>query len=108
MPGLVEHNEGSKKVTELLPIIEALEHAHDHAARAKWLLRCPIDILGRYEMTIRNRLMHAGFPAGLRYLDDIRIMKSAVRREDGQLSHAQVDILAVASAQLLSAVEASR
>lgn len=90
-------------MTGLLPIIEMLEQASDHAARAQWLLCCPFDILGRYETTIRNRLMHAGFPAGLRYLDDIRVVKSAVRREDGQLSGAQIDILASAGAALTAA-----
>lgn len=95
-------------MTELLPIIEQLDHAPDHAARAKWMLCCPLDILGRYEATIRNRLMHAGFPAGLRYLDDVRVVKSAVRREDGQLSGAQIDILASAGAALTAAAEVTR
>lgn len=93
---------------ELLTIIEQLDRAPDHAARAEWLLRCPLDILGRYEATIRNRLMHARFPAGLRYLDDIRIMKSGVRRDDGQLSETQVDVLAGAEAQLRAAAEAAQ
>lgn len=90
-------------MTELLPIIEQLASASSYAERATWLLRCPLDILGRYETTIRNRLMHVGFAAGISYLDDIRIMKTGVRREDGQLSLGQTDILADAANVLIAA-----
>jgi hypothetical protein len=92
-------------MTDLLPIIEKLASAAHHADRATWLLRCPIDILGRYDGTIRNRLMHAGFHAGIRYLDDIRIIKSAVRREDGHLSLSQTDMLSDAGERLVSAAQ---
>ncbi|MDW5313747.1 hypothetical protein [Rhizobium sp. PL01] len=87
----------------LLPIIEQLAAAAHHADRANWLLRCPLDILGRYDGTIRNRLMHAGFPAGIGYLDELRTVKCAVRREDGQLSLAQTDMLSDAAERLRAA-----
>lgn len=89
----------------LLPIIAQLADATHHTDRADWLLRCPLDILGRYDGTIRNRLMHAGFQAGIRYLDDIRIMKCAVRREDGHLSLVQTDMLSDASERLRAAAD---
>jgi len=89
----------------LLPIIEQLAEAADHAARARWLLRCPLDILGRYEGTIRNRLMHAGFIAGLDYLDALRVVKSSVRGEDGQLTGEQVLLLEAAGLRLAAAAQ---
>ncbi len=68
----------------LLPIIEQLADARTDQERADWLLRCPLQILGKYEMTIRNRLMHAGFLAGTEYLEAELVGLRAVRGPDGQ------------------------
>jgi hypothetical protein len=72
-------------MTALLPIIEQLDEAHHDQARADWLLRCPLQILGKYEMTIRNRLMHAGFHAGIQYVEVELICLRAVRGAEGEL-----------------------
>ncbi|MEY9718806.1 hypothetical protein [Sinorhizobium fredii] len=72
-------------MTGLLPIIEQLDDARDNQARADWLLRCPLQILGKYEMTIRNRMLHAGFHAGIRYVEVELICLRAVRDLDGEI-----------------------
>lgn len=72
-------------MTALLPIIEQLDDARDDQTRAEWLLRCPLQILGKYEMTIRNRLMHAGFHAGIQYVEIELICLRAVRGVEGEL-----------------------
>lgn len=69
-------------MNELLPIIAELAEAKSHAARASWLLSCPIVILRRYDMTIRNRLMLAGFSQGLLYLEDLQAVLSRTRNPD--------------------------
>lgn len=66
-------------MSNLLPIIEQLADAKSHGERARWLLACPVDILGRYDMTIRNRLMHGGFLPGIDYLNDLRVLLSGTR-----------------------------
>lgn len=53
----------------LLPIIEELADAPNHAARADWLLSCPLAILMTYQTTIRARLRNAGFLDGVEYLE---------------------------------------
>lgn len=72
-------------MTALLPIIEQLDDARDDQARADWLLRCPLQILGKYEMTIRNRLQLAGFHAGVQYVEVELICLRAVRGAEGEL-----------------------
>ncbi len=69
----------------LLPIIEQLDDALDDQARADWLLRCPLQILGKYEMTIRNRLQLAGFHSGIQYVEVELICLRAVRGAEGEL-----------------------
>ena len=66
-------------MSNLLPIIEQLENCGTHLERAAWLRSCPIDILRRYDSTIRNRLMHASFQTGIDYMDDLRVQMSATR-----------------------------
>lgn len=88
-------------MSNLIPIIEQLQDAKTHKERATWLKQCPFDILGRYDMTIRNRLMNAGFPAGLDYLDTVRVAKSAVRDPDtGCFSADSDDVLIAAAVEL--------
>ena len=70
---------------QLLPIIEELADAADHAARARWLLACPFSIMLTYDMTIRNRLRHAGFLAGVEYVDAIGVVLRSTRDEHGDL-----------------------
>jgi hypothetical protein len=53
----------------LNPLIEQLAGAVDDAARAQWLLKCPISILMTYQSTIRNRLLLSGFAVGVAYFD---------------------------------------
>lgn len=72
-------------MTALLPIIEQLVEARDDQARADWLLRCPLQVLGKYEMTIRNRLMHAGFHAGVTYVETELVCLRSVRDAYGEL-----------------------
>lgn len=69
----------------LLPIIEQLADARSDQERADWLLRCPLQILGKYEMTIRNRLHHAGFLAGIQYVEVELICLRAVRGVEGEI-----------------------
>lgn len=64
----------------LMPIIEELEDAADDAARARWLLSCPLLYLLKYQDTIRNRLRIRGFLAGVDYLDAEIVRMRAVRR----------------------------
>ncbi|WP_313193080.1 hypothetical protein [Shinella zoogloeoides] len=81
-------------MNELLPIIAELADAKSHRERAAWLRSCPIDILRRYDMTIRNRLMHAGFHAGIDYLDRIRTFLQSTRDgETGLFRHGAVQAL---------------
>ncbi len=72
-------------MSHLLPIIEQLADARDNQARLEWLMRCPMGILSKYRDTIRNRLMHANFPAGVQYLEAMAIAMQAVRGPDGEL-----------------------
>jgi hypothetical protein len=66
----------------LLPILEELMDAPDHAGRAAWLLACPFNILITYQATIRNRLLCTYFAEGVAYLEfEISIGRS--RRECG-------------------------
>lgn len=86
----------------LLPIIEILADAKCHADRAEWLLACPIAILRKYDMTIRNRLMHAECAGGLSYLEDLSTVLNATRDpQHGLLSSASHDILFLAGQRLL-------
>lgn len=66
-------------MTGLLPIIEELANARSHEDRAAWLLSCPFGILRKYDFTIRNRLLNAGFPAGLDYLEVVGLALNSVR-----------------------------
>ena len=70
-------------MSDLLPIIEELANARTDAERAQWLLRCPPGYLGKYEMTIRNRLQVAGFLAGVAYLEVERLVIWMPRDDDG-------------------------
>lgn len=69
----------------LLPIIEQLADARSDQERADWLLRCPLQILGKYEMTIRNRLHHAGFLAGITYVETELVCLRGTRDGHGEL-----------------------
>lgn len=65
----------------LLPIIEELMDAPDHAARARWLLACPLTVLITYQGTIVNRLRHARFPLGVAYVEAEIVRHRRVRRD---------------------------
>lgn len=80
-------------MSNLVPIIEELENCRSDAERARWLLRCPSGYLGKYEMTIRNRLMIAGFTAGLDALETERIAIWMPRKPDGGLSDKAAELL---------------
>lgn len=82
-------------MNELLPIIALLADAKTHVERAEWLRSCPIVILRRYDMTIRNRLMLAGFSQGLSYLEDLQAALSRTRDgATGVFGDEAIDILA--------------
>lgn len=90
-------------MSDLLPIIEQLSDARTHLQRAEWLVRCPFDILDRYDFTIRNRLQLAGFHAGLEYLERVRTAKRGTRDGEGLFSDSQNDVLRAAAAALWNA-----
>jgi len=92
-------------MNELLPIIAELASAKTHLQRAEWLLSCPIVYLRQYDMTIRNRLYHAGFRIGIAYLDDMYVHMSATRcRETGSFrQETQEAIAALGSIMLIAA-----
>jgi hypothetical protein len=70
-------------MSALLPIIEELADAADHAARARWLLETPLAVLIRDQVTIGRLLSVAGFHEGLAYLAAEVAALSAVRGPDG-------------------------
>ncbi|MDX0057935.1 hypothetical protein GOC19_16000 [Sinorhizobium meliloti] len=70
-------------MSALLPIIEELADAADHAARARWLLETPLAVLIRDQVTIGRLLSAAGFHEGLAYLAAEIAALSAVRGTDG-------------------------
>lgn len=80
-------------MSNLVPIIEELANARSDAERALWLLQCPPGYLGKYEMTIRNRLMSVGFTAGLDALETERLVIWMPRKADGSLSDKAADLL---------------
>lgn len=84
-------------MSNLLPIIEELADAPDNTARARWLLACPFSIMLTYDMTIRNRLRHAGFLAGVEYVDAIGVVMRSTRDEHGDLRTAAQEIAEGAS-----------
>lgn len=69
----------------LLPIIEELADAPDHAARARWLLACPLSVLFKYQDTIINRLRNAHFPDGVAYVE-AELVRCRVVRSDGLMT----------------------
>jgi len=92
---------------ELLPIIAELADARSHFERARWLLACPIAILRRYDMTIRNRLMLAGFHVGIDYLETIIVGQSATRDPaSGLPAAATIEMLSLAGRELVDWAEA--
>ncbi len=93
-------------MNELLPIIAQLADARSHVERAEWLLSCPVDILGRYDMTIRNRLMHGGFIPGVDYLNDLRVLLAGTRdRATGMFSERTQASIAAIGGLLLDSAE---
>ncbi|MCF3642988.1 hypothetical protein LXM94_23780 [Rhizobium sp. TRM95111] len=56
-------------MNELRDGARQIADATDERGRAAALLDCPLSIPMTCEFTIRNRLMAAGFRAGLAYLD---------------------------------------
>ncbi|MBB4185842.1 hypothetical protein GGE07_002492 [Sinorhizobium terangae] len=69
--------------TVLLPILEELADAPDHAARARWLLAAPLAVLIRDQITIHRLLSAAGFHEGDAYLAAEIAALSATRGKDG-------------------------
>lgn len=69
-----------------LPIIEQLADAADDAARAGWLVACPLAVLHAYELPIRRELRLARFGAGIAYLDTVISALRAVRRRGGDMA----------------------
>jgi hypothetical protein len=80
-------------MSNLVPIIEELENCRTAAERARWLLQCPSGYLGKYEMTIRNRLRIAGFVAGVDALETERLVIWMPRKPDGGLSDKAAEML---------------
>lgn len=70
-------------MTSLLPIIEELADAPDHAARARWLLEVPLAVIIRDQVTIQRLLSAAGFHEGLAYFGAEIAALSATRGRDG-------------------------
>lgn len=89
----------------LVPIIEELEACRSDAARARWLLQCPPGYLGKYEMTIRNRLRSAGFLAGVEALETERLVIWMPRKADGSLSDKARELLEQSRAILIAIAE---
>lgn len=89
----------------LVDEIAELEACRTDAERARWLLTCSHGHLGRYEMTIRNRLMSAGFLAGLAYLDAERAAKFMRREPDGTLPQAAANSLVSARVRMMLIAE---
>lgn len=71
------------RMSDLLPIIEELADAQDHAARARWLLAVPLSALIREQVTVNRLLSAAGFHDGLAYLAAEVAALSATRGRDG-------------------------
>lgn len=93
-------------MSNLVPIIEELERARTHAERALWLLQCPPGYLGKYEMTIRNRLRSVGFVAGVDYLETERLVIWMPRAADGSPSEKAAELLAQARGSMIRIAEA--
>lgn len=72
-------------MTIMLPIIEQLANAPDHAARARWLLRAPEHVLSRDQVVIRTLLAAADFTDGLTALNAEVAASSAVRDASGTI-----------------------
>jgi hypothetical protein len=70
-------------MTSLLPILEELADAPNHAARARWLLEAPLSVLIRDQVTVHRLLSAAGFCEGLAYLTAEIAALSATRGRDG-------------------------
>ncbi|MDW9780943.1 hypothetical protein CN204_03920 [Sinorhizobium meliloti] len=70
-------------MTSMLPILEELADASDHAARARWLLSVPLAVIIRDQVAIRRLLCAAGFHEGLSYLEAEITALSATRGRDG-------------------------
>ncbi len=68
----------------LVDEIQQLSDCRSHGERADWLLTAPLSILARYEMTIRNRLLIAGFREGVDYLE-WELARFRARRRDGEM-----------------------
>ncbi|MDW9573406.1 hypothetical protein GOA73_08455 [Sinorhizobium meliloti] len=74
-------------MSDILPIIEELADAQDHAARARWLLAVPLSVLIREQVTVNRLLSAAGFHEGLAYLAAEISALSATRGRDGLAAH---------------------
>lgn len=92
-------------MSNLVPIIEELENARTDADRARWLLQCPQGFLGKYEMTIRNRLRSVGFLEGVDALEAERLVIWMPRKADGSLSDNAAEILGQWRARLMQIAE---
>jgi hypothetical protein len=92
-------------MSNLVPIIEQLEDARSDAERARWLLQCPPGYLGKYEMTIRNRLRSSGFLVGVEALEIERLVIWMPRKTDGSLSEKAEELLSQSRAQLIAIAE---
>lgn len=55
----------------LVDEIEQLHNCRTHQECARWLLTCPLSLLMKYEMTIKNRLRTRGFLVGVEYLEHL-------------------------------------
>lgn len=75
-------------MTIMLPIIEQLANAPNHAERARWLLRVPEHVLSRDQVVIHALLAAADFQDGLKALAAEVAASSAVRDERGGIPQA--------------------
>ncbi|MBX5112706.1 hypothetical protein [Rhizobium lentis] len=67
----------------VLPIIEGLTDSNAPSDWALWLMRCPLGIIHREQMTIRRILQQRDFAAGVAYLDALLAYSNATRLPDG-------------------------
>lgn len=72
-------------MSDVLPLIRALEACTTDAERALWLLTADLEIFVLCELSIRQALRQAGFLEGVDYLEkEVSALRRA-RRPDGRL-----------------------
>ncbi len=93
-------------MSALLPIVEQLADAIDHAERADWLFACPYGVMNREHMSIRVILQKSGLLAGVAYLEAVLSLTNAKRLPDGTLPQTIVLPVHIAAMDLRQAAQA--